>query len=160
MRPTSGSFFPLSAAAIGIDSGGTGPAGTYVVSRKPGFATQHDLRAAPVLAEHVGPGADRMRAEIAPVRLDDLARDGRRVGHGEHVQEAQIGLLQTDAQRVAIDDLEARESARRSRICPILSALARELVGADDLALDHPQPWTLHRRIEQPLERVRLVGRP
>ena len=39
MRPASGSFFPLSAAAIGIASGGTGPAGTYVVSRKPGLAT-------------------------------------------------------------------------------------------------------------------------
>ncbi len=39
MRPTSGNLFPLSAAAIGVDSGGTGPAGTYVVSRKPGFAS-------------------------------------------------------------------------------------------------------------------------
>ncbi len=28
MRPTSGNLLPLSAAAIGIDSGGTGPAGT------------------------------------------------------------------------------------------------------------------------------------
>ena len=39
MRPTIGSFLPLSAAAIGADSGGTGPAGTYVVSRYAGLAT-------------------------------------------------------------------------------------------------------------------------
>jgi hypothetical protein len=39
MRPTNGSFFPLSAAAIGNASAGRGPAGTYVVSRKPGLAT-------------------------------------------------------------------------------------------------------------------------
>jgi hypothetical protein len=39
MRPASGSFLPLSAAAIGMASGGTAPAGAYIVSRKPGFAT-------------------------------------------------------------------------------------------------------------------------
>ena len=39
MRPGIGSFLPLSAAATGSPSGGTGPAGTYVVSRYPGLAT-------------------------------------------------------------------------------------------------------------------------
>ena len=80
-----------------------------------GIGDEHDLRAALVLAQHVRARADRMRAEVEPVRLDDLARDGRRVRHRERVEEAQIGLRQANAQRVAIDDLEARRSARRSR---------------------------------------------
>ena len=33
MRPQSGSLLPASAVAIPFDSGGTGPDGTYVVSR-------------------------------------------------------------------------------------------------------------------------------
>jgi hypothetical protein len=52
---------------------------------------EHDLRAAFVFAELVGPGAHRMRAEVEPVRLDDLARHGRRVRHRKRIEKAQIG---------------------------------------------------------------------
>ena len=125
---------------------------------KAGIREQHDLRAAPVLAEHVGPGADRMRAEIAAVRLDDFARDRGGVRHREHVEEAQVGLLQADAQRVAIDDLEPRDRRVVVEFAGSSSALRAHLVRADDLAFDQPQPRALDRRIEQALERIRLIG--
>ena len=48
-----------------------------------------------------------MGAEIRSVRRDDFARNRRGVRHREHVKEAQVGLLQADAQRMAIDDLES-----------------------------------------------------
>ncbi len=50
-----------------------------------GIGQQHDLRAALVLAEHVRPGADGVRAKIASVGLHDLTRNGGGVGHGEHI---------------------------------------------------------------------------
>jgi hypothetical protein len=78
-----------------------------------------------------------MRAEIPPVLLDDLARHRRGIGHGEHVREAQVGALQTDAQRVTVDDLEARD--RRVVIeFARLEGLGADLVRTNDLALDRP----------------------
>jgi hypothetical protein len=96
-------------------------------------------------------------AEIGSIGLDNLARDGRRVRYCKHVEEAQIGLREADAQRVAIEHLE---SGNRRVIVefPRLGRPRAHLVRANDLALDQPQPRTFHGGIEQALQSVRLIG--
>lgn len=78
-----------------------------------------------------------MGAEIEPVGFDDLASDRRRVRNRKHVEKTQIGLLQPDAKRVAIDDLEAGDG----RIVVEFARFQRRFadgVGADHLAVDEP----------------------
>ena len=73
---------------------------------KVGIRRQHDPRAPPVFAQHVGTGADRMRTDVGTIGFDDFARHRAHVLNGEHVGEAQVGFLEPDLQRVAIDDSE------------------------------------------------------
>ena len=118
---------------------------------------EHDLRAPLVLAEHVRSRADRMRADVNAICGDDFACDGRGVRHREHVQETQVRLRQADAQRMAIEDFEAGNR----RVVVELAGLRRALahgVRADDLALDEPQPRTLHRGVEEAPDRIFLIG--
>ncbi len=122
-----------------------------------GVRHQHDLRAALVLAEHVRSGPDRVRTDVETVGIDDLAGDGRRVRHGEHVEEAEVRLREADAQRVAVDDLEAGDRGLVVELPGSEGPLAHG-VGTDDLAVDQPQPRALDGGIEQPPDRIRLIG--
>ena len=118
---------------------------------------EDDARAPLVLGEPVGARADGVGADVAAVGLDDLARDGAHVRHGEHVREAVVGRLEPDLQRVAVDDLETGQ--RRVVVEP---ARARRrglgLVAADQLALDQPRPRRALHRVEVTLDAVGVVG--
>src|SRR5439155_20795502 len=74
----------------------------------------------------------------------------------KRVGKAQIGRPEMNAQRVAIDDFEARHRRRVIEMARLLRLRAR-FVAADELAFDEPQPWTLHGRVEQALERIGVV---
>src|SRR5262249_2252350 len=108
--------------------------------------------------QYVRTGADRVRAEIESVSLDNLACDGGRAAESEAVEESEVGLFQPDAQRVTVDDLETRD--RRVVVeLPGLFRLCARFFASHDLAIDEPGPGTPHFGVEQPLERVDLVRR-
>ena len=107
-----------------------------------GIGLEHDARAALVLAEPVGTGADRMRADVQAVRLDDLARHRGQVRHRKHVRKSKVRRLQADPQRVAVDDFEARQRRVVVELAGLARALLR-LVAADELAFEQPRPWRL-----------------
>ena len=98
-----------------------------------------------------------MRTEVGAVGIHDFAGDCRYVRNGERIDKAQIGLRQADLQGVAVDDLEAGQ--RRVVIeASCLRGRGDRLRAAGNFAFDQPDPWALHGRVEQALDRVRVIG--
>jgi hypothetical protein len=87
-------------------------------------------------------------AEIETVRFDHFARDCSRVGNRKRVQESQVGLLQANPQRVAIDDFESRNRGVVVELAG-LRGLGACFVAAYDLAVDEPCPGALDGRVER-----------
>jgi len=97
-----------------------------------------------------------VRAEVESVALGHLARDRAEVGDCEDERKAVIGSVETDAQRVAIDDLESRD---RDVVveAPRLLGGANRLVAAGELAFEQPQPRALDGGVEHAPVGVRVV---
>ena len=123
-----------------------------------GIGDEHDLRRARPFGEHVGPGADRVRGDLAAVRGDDLARHRaeRRVRH--HEGKVVVGPREPHAQRVAVDGLEVGQLRVVVEPAAFLRR-GRQRVEAADLALEHERVRRAVRRVEEPHERVDEVLR-
>ena len=94
------------------------------------------------------------RPPVVRVGLDHLARDRRRRLVGKYVGQVVVGILEADAQRVAVDRLEAGHLRVVVELAALLRRLGR-LVQPDDLALDQEGPRRTDLRIDQPLQRDR-----
>ena len=107
--PVSGSLRPVRPFAIAA-SPGSRPGGGYVSLRKSGFASStircprvHDFsRYGPVPT-----GFSITRCDVVLVLVDDFARDSREARRRQPPFEAEVRLLEADAQRVAVDRLQA-----------------------------------------------------
>ena len=99
-----------------------------------------------------------MRAKIGTVGLDYLAGHRRGIGHRERIGKAQVGLLQAYFERVSVDYFEPGERRVIIELAG-LRGVGASLVTTDDFALEQPRPRAFDRRIEQPLEAVRVVRR-
>jgi len=98
-----------------------------------------------------------VRPNVLSVGFDHLSRDGSGIRHRKHVQEAQVRPVQPDAQRVTVDRFQAGDRCVVVELSG-LDCLGAQLVGADDLALDQPQPRTFHRWVEQAPDRIGVVA--
>ena len=118
-----------------------------------GIRLEHDLRAAGPARQHVRARADRMAHRVVGVALDHLARDDPERDVRGDEQEVVVGLLEPEAQRVAVDDLDPRDL----RVVVELPALLRRrgvLVQPDDLALEQERVRGPVLRIQEPEIRV------
>ena len=97
-----------------------------------------------------------MRVRILGIRLDDLARHRRKRRHGGDVREVVVGLLEPDAQGVAIDDLESGNLRVVVESTGLFRPL-RQFVEPDDLAVDDEAPRRPVLRVHQALDRIRVV---
>ena len=160
MRPTCGIFLPF----ISRDQLLVGGVVRLEVPREAaviGIGFEHDLRAAHPLLEPVRAGADRVghrAAALVAIRLDHFARDGRRRLVREDVRQVVVGVLEPDAQRVAVGRLESRDLRVVVELAGLLRRLGK-LVEADDLAFDEPRPRRAELRVDQALQRIRVIGR-
>ena len=123
-----------------------------------GIGLEHNLGLAGPALEHVGAGPDRMRVGIVGVGLDHFASDGGHRGHRHNVREVVVRSGETDTQRIAVDDFEP------GHLGVVVEAFRlRGLVGdgiqADDLAVDQEPPRRAVGRIDEALDRIRVVGR-
>ena len=104
-----------------------------------GIRDQFDARASFVLSQHIGAGADGMRADVVAVGFDDLARRRCGVRHRQNEKEPQIRCRKPDPQRVPVDYFQSCD--RRVVVeAPSSLRLRARFVATDDLALEHPQP--------------------
>ena len=105
-----------------------------------GIALQHHAPVGIVLAQHIGAGADRIPVErdvaLGQSRLGiediGLPGHGREEGHGEPVLELRILAFETDAQRLAVQHLDAAEARLTQGRDPLQRAgrlQTRKLVG-------------------------------
>ncbi len=76
----------------------------------------------------------------------------------EDVRQVVVGLLEPDPQRVAIGCFDARDLRVVVEVAGRLRSLG-DLVEAHDLAFDEPRPRRADLRIDQALERIRVIGR-
>ena len=76
----------------------------------------------------------------------------------QHERQVEVGLLQPDPQRVAIDRLETGDFLVVVELRALFRRL-RELVQADDLVLHQPRPRRAELRIDEPLQRVHEILR-
>ena len=71
----------------------------------------------------------------------------------QHVSQVVVGLLEPDAQRMAVNRFEAGNLLVVVEPGALLRRVG-EFVQADDLALDQPRPRRAQAGVDQPLERV------
>src|SRR5262249_24587484 len=106
---------------------------------EPGVRFENDAMAALVFAEQIRPGPHRMRPDVEAVGFGDLPRDRGGGRHRKYVNERVVGLLETNAKRVAVDDLETPD---RGVVVELAVPLRRgdQFVAAHELAFDEPGP--------------------
>ena len=158
-RPASGSSRPFSAAATGARR--RGHRSGRRVARFAIVGIGHRARSAccagirRACTDRCRPDARRCRAPYASTTSRACARHVR---HREHVREAQVGRVEPDAQRVAVDDLEPRHRRVVVEVAASSSRLRARLVAALELAFEQPHPRRLDRGVEEALEAVGEVG--
>ena len=160
MRPICGIFLPFISATMRASSGSVPALKSQVKPRIVRIRLEEDLRRADPFRELVRAGADRIRHDAAAfvaIGGDDFARDRARRLVREHVREVVVGLLQADAQRVAVDGLESRDLRVVVELAAVLLRLLGQFVEADDLAFEQPRPRRMDRRVHQPLQRVDVI---
>ncbi len=97
-----------------------------------------------------------MLTALRSVRLDHFTRDGAEPVVGHHIQEIVIGLVQRDAQRVAV---YCPQSGHRCVVIemPRFFGSPGKIVQTDNLALDEIGGWRTVLRVHQTLDRVDIV---
>ena len=123
---------------------------------KSGIGIEHDLGTALVVAELERPRADGMGTEVEAVGIDNLARDRTGARHRQQINEAGVGFLEVDLQRVTISDFYSPQWRVVVELAG-LSGPALALAGSEQLAFDQPGPRALDRRIEHSLESIGVV---
>ena len=123
-----------------------------------GVGLEHQARAAHPLRDAVGAGAHGMVGDVLAVALDHLAGQRRGGGHREHVGEGVVGVREPDADRVAVERLQALDGAVVVEAPGLLRRLHGRVRPAD-LALDEEEPLAPQLRVEEALDGIDVVVR-
>jgi hypothetical protein len=142
--------------AVGVAGGGLLVVELVAEAR---VALQRDERRAAPLHQAVRAGAHRMLHDRVAVHLGHLARDRARVDRfGELERKARARMAEADAQRVAVDHLQALDRlVVVERRIPALRAFAQRLQAEDVVGQQPGVGGAVQARVEVALERVRIV---